>query len=456
MRIALWPQSMRSRLMLVMVAGLAAALVVGSVVVWWDRGRYMRQVNVDHYVERVAAAVRVVDGTAGARREDVLRVMDTPRFRVAELPSFPSADEVRVAETEQSREIEARLAAELDGRQVLFRMTELPGAGQWPPRRRFLERRMHPPPLGLVAVVALDDGTALRFSDRLFRHGTHWPVRLLVSTIILLAAALLLAALAVRLVVRPLRRVAVQAEEIGRDLDTAQMPETGPTEVRRVAAAMNAMQRRLRHLFDERTRFLAAVSHDLRTPITRMRLRTELIEDDELRVRMERDLEEMERMVQQTLEFMRDAGAREAPRRIDLVAMLEALVEDLAEQGATVVFEPGERIVIESRPLALKRCVDNLVSNALRYGTRVELTAAVTPGGVRIEVLDDGPGIPEAELERVFEPFYRLDKARADGGTGLGLSIARAIAESLGGALTLHNREPRGLAARLELPRGAA
>src|SRR5690606_12489270 len=148
---------------------------------------------------------------------------------------------------------------------------------------------------------------------------------------------------------------------------------------------------------------------------------------------MERDLEEMERMVQQTLEFMRDADAREAPRRVDLNAMLEALVEDLAEQGGTVLFEPGERIVIESRPLALKRCLDNLLSTALRHGTRVERSSATTPAGVCIEVLDDGPGIPEAELERVFEPFYRLDKARADGGTGLGLSIARAIAESLGG-----------------------
>jgi signal transduction histidine kinase len=215
---------------------------------------------------------------------------------------------------------------------------------------------------------------------------------------------------------------------------------------------MNSMQRKIRQLFEQRSRFLAAVSHDMRTPITRMRLRAELIDDDELRTRMERDLAEMERMVQETLEFMRDGDSRETLRKVDLNALLDALVEDIAEQGRTVVFEPIGRPVIESRPLALKRCVGNLLSNALRHGVEVQLRVIPCSRGIAIEVLDNGPGIPQAELERVFEPFYRLDKSRGDTGTGLGLSIAKVIAESLGGSLTLENRDSGGLVGRIELP----
>jgi signal transduction histidine kinase len=447
-----WPGSIRTRLLLVMVGGLLLALVAGSVIFWWDRGRFARQMNVDHYVDRVAAAVRLLDDEQGVHRDDALRVMQTPVFRVEVLPSFPARDEIRIAETPLSREVEALLQERLDGRDVLFRQAAMPRHDHWPPRHGFMHRHFNEPPRGYVAVVALGDDSAVRVTYRLPGGPGRWPSRLLVSTLILILSAVFLSVLAVRLVVRPLRDVAGQAEQIGRDLQTPEMPETGPSEVRRVALAMNSMQRKIRQLFEQRSRFLAAVSHDLRTPITRMRLRAELIDDDELRKRMERDLAEMERMVQQTLEFMRDGDSREAPGKIDLNALLDALVEDIAEQGREVVFEPVGRPVIESRPLALKRCIGNLLSNALRHGVKVELRVMPSAPGISIEVLDDGPGIPEDELEHVFEAFYRLDKSRSDSGTGLGLSIARAIAESLGGSLTLKNRDSGGLVARLVLP----
>ena len=219
-----------------------------------------------------------------------------------------------------------------------------------------------------------------------------------------------------------------------------------------MATAMNTMQAQLRELFEQRSRFLAAVSHDLRTPITRMRLRAELIEDDALRERMARDLAEMERMVQETLEFMRDGDRREAVGRVDLNALLEALAEDAVEQGGHVKFEAAGRPVVSTRPLALKRCLSNLLSNAVKYGEQVSMSVTDTTPFVIVVIDDDGPGIPADELERVFEPFYRGNAARGDEGTGLGLSIARAIAESLGATLTLENRESGGLRARLRLP----
>lgn len=450
--IGLVPRSLRGRLMLVMVIGLVATLLAAGMISWWDRGRVTRQLNLDHYVERVAAVVEVLDDADADRRDDILRLVQSPGFRVVLREALPVADELPVPASSDALQVEAELRQRLQREAVLFRIAPMPRQRQWPPRSGWYERHFQSPPMGYVALVGLVDGQAVEFRYRPFT-GKRRPPRMLVSILFVLLAVTLLALLAVRFVARPLRTVTEQAEQIGHDLDTPPMPETGPTEARRVAAAMNAMQQRIRDLFEQRGHFLAAVSHDLRTPITRMRLRAELIDDAELRERMVRDLDEMQRMVQQTLEFMRDGDSGEPLRKVDLNALLEALVEDVAEGGGTVHFSPRGRPLLETRPLALKRLLENLVANALRHGTRVELSLAEDADAVVIEVVDDGPGIDPAELERVFEPFYRVDAARGDGGTGLGLSIARAIAGSLGGELALANREHGGLVARLRLPR---
>ena len=451
MKFSPWPRSIRARLLLVMIVGLLSALLASSAIFWWDRDRFARQMNVDHYVERVAAAVRLLDDEGGARRADILKVMRTAVFRADTLPAMPGAGELAIEETSLSREVQALLRERLDREAVLFRIAPVHGRGHRSSKHGFSEHRQRRVPTGFLAVVGLSDGSAAKFEYRLpGRDG--WPGRLLLSTGILLLAVIVLATVAVRLVVRPLRQVSDQAEQIGRDLFTPAMPESGPTEARRMATAMNTMQAQLRQLFEQRSRFLAAVSHDLRTPITRMCLRAELIEDDALRERMARDLAEMERMVQETLEFMRDGDRREAVGRVDLNALLEALAEDAVEQGGRVNFEAAGRPVVSTRPLALKRCLSNLLSNAVKYGEQVSMSVTDTTPFVIVVIDDDGPGIPADELERVFEPFYRGNAARGDEGTGLGLSIARAIAESLGATLTLENREAGGLRARLRLP----
>ncbi len=454
MRFSPWPHSIRARLLLVMIVGLMLALVLSSAIFWWDRDRFARQMNVDHYVERVAAAVRLLDDDGGARRADILKVMRTGVFRADTLPAMPAAAALGIDETRLSREVQALLRERLGREAVLFRVAPLRGRPSGSGKPVFQQDRRHRLPTGFLAVVGLADGSAARFEYRLpSRDG--WPVRLFLSTSILLLAVILLSVVAVRLVVRPLRQVSDQAAQIGRDLFTPAMPETGPTEARHMAKAMNTMQDKIRQLFEQRSRFLAAVSHDLRTPITRMRLRAELIEDDELRERMARDLAEMERMVQETLEFMRDGDRREALGRVDLNALVDALAQDAVEQGGEVVFEPAGRTVVSTRPLALKRCLSNLVSNAVKYGERVSISVTAQASFVSVDIDDDGPGIPDDELERVFEPFYRGNAARGGEGTGLGLSIARAIAESLGATLTLYNREAGGLTARLRLPAAA-
>jgi signal transduction histidine kinase len=200
---------------------------------------------------------------------------------------------------------------------------------------------------------------------------------------------------------------------------------------------------------------LAAMSHDLRTPITRLRLRVESIEDEALRTRCIDDLDEMTRMVRGALSVFRGLNDEEQSVAVDVDALLQELQRRYAEVNASVAIEGRAAAPFNGKPLALKRCLGNLVDNALQYGQHATIAVTDTADELTIRVLDDGPGIPDSELERVFEPFYRLESSRnrATGGTGLGLSIARDVAQAHGGALKLANRSAGGLEARLSLPR---
>jgi signal transduction histidine kinase len=214
------------------------------------------------------------------------------------------------------------------------------------------------------------------------------------------------------------------------------------------------MQASLVRLIDERTRLLTAMSHDLKTPITRMRLRTELLENDNLREKFEKDLAEMETMVTQTLEFMRGVTHREPEQPVDVMALLESLQGDNEAMGRTVTINGRVTRPFSAVPQLLKRCISNLIDNATVYGQRAEIRVDQGPSELTIRVRDHGPGIPDAELEKVFEPFFRLEgsRSRETGGTGLGLSIARNIARAHGGDVQLRNHENGGLEAILTLP----
>jgi signal transduction histidine kinase len=202
----------------------------------------------------------------------------------------------------------------------------------------------------------------------------------------------------------------------------------------------------------ERSRVLTAMSHDLKTPITRMRLRTDMLEDQAVREKFDRDLAEMEQMVTQTLEFMRDATDTEPVQRVELTALLESLQADYEDMGKEVRIAGRLSRPLAARPIALRRCLTNLVDNAIRYGVRATIEVGEDPGRVTLRVLDEGSGIPEGQLERAFEAFFRGDASRSSGGFGLGLGIARNIARAHGGDLVLKNRPEGGLAAILTLP----
>ena len=270
-----------------------------------------------------------------------------------------------------------------------------------------------------------------------------------------------LALLAVRVafwVTAPLGRLADAAARLGADVQAPPLDEAGPSEIKATARAFNQMQGRIRRLVEDRTLALAAVSHDLRTPLTRMRLRAEFALDEAERARMLADLDEMEAMIRDTLALLRaesEAGG-EARARVDLAALLREIADELRAAGREVSLEAAGEVPLEARPGGLKRALRNLIENAVLHGTRARVALAASTGRAVVTIDDDGPGIPEAMLERVFTPFFRLERSRsrATGGTGLGLAVARSLLRAHGGEVALANRAGGGLRQTVTLPRG--
>jgi len=284
--------------------------------------------------------------------------------------------------------------------------------------------------------------------------GAPLPRNLFINLTLLVLLLVLALYVAARNITRPLSELARAADSVGRQVRPAQLEERGARELRDAARAFNTMQDRLRRYLDSRTRVLAAMSHDLKTPLTRLRLQVEALEDPAMQARISLQLDEMESMVREALALFRGLDDGEPATGIDIDALLEQLRGEFTDMGATVTVSGRALEPYVGKPQALKRCLTNLVANAVKFGTRADI--AVEDGAeLLIRVRDAGPGVPESELERVFEPFYRLESSRNrdSGGSGLGLSIARDIAQSHGGSLTLHNLAGGGLEARLRLPR---
>jgi signal transduction histidine kinase len=306
-----------------------------------------------------------------------------------------------------------------------------------------------------IVQAQLRDGSWVWFERRIPRELFDWPLQMLLTLLILLLGVTALSLVAVRWVVRPLERLRAAADALGRDIHRPPLDETGPVEVAETSRAFNRMQRRISRFVEDRARILAAMSHDLKTPLTRIRLRADLLDDEDLGTKIRRDLDDMQRMVEATLDFMRGTESREETRSVDLMALVESICDDAAEAGQPVTLRGQVTGPYQGRPLALKRCIGNLIDNALRYGGSADVEIRDSGQAVTLTVADDGPGIPPESLEKVFDPFFRLESSRArrSGGTGLGLGIARNIARAHGGDLVLRNRADGGLRAALTLPR---
>ena len=306
----------------------------------------------------------------------------------------------------------------------------------------------------MLVSVRLDDGSWVNFSSTTLGATRHADWSVLAVTICFGVAIVVVAVLLLRWATRPLRDLALAAERFSLDQTPQPLSESGPAEVRHAARAFNTMRERIQRLVSERMQALAAVSHDLRTPITRLRLRSELMEDEATRDFVDADLAEMEGMIDSTLEFLRGGVSSEAIRPIDIVSVIETIVEDHADQGHSVSLGGTGHGRVLGRLLALKRALWNVIGNAVKHGTRAMVVVTETPAGLVITVEDDGPGIPDRDMERVFQPFVHLEETRGleTGGSGLGLTIARAVVVAHGGEITLANRPQGGLRVTIILP----
>jgi signal transduction histidine kinase len=431
----LLPESLFGRLVLLMVGGLVLAQLLGAALHLAERQRTIGTTVGYEFAQRVAAVYRAIDSQRGAERHKLARLLSTPRQHLLVATTAPPAD----AGDRGSPEFLSRLH-EVLGPAIEVRPLATPHVGAF----------------SFDVYLRLSDGEWLQIQGSAPKDIFAWPAHLFVNLGVMLAAVIVLIWFAARMTVRPLTRLAAAANELGADLQRPPLAEDGPTEVRRATRAFNAMQSQIRAGIEERERFLAAVSHDLKTPVTRLRLRSEMLGDGGLRERFQRDLDDMQDLLSGALDFLRGKAVEEAIGPIDMAALVESLVEDRADLGQAVSLSAPASLRIDGRPLALRRAIGNLVDNALKFGNRADIaiTHDQATGIVRIVVDDAGPGLPEGELEQVFEPFYRLESSRSreTGGAGLGLAIVRQIARSHGGDVTLENRTGGGLRAILKLP----
>jgi signal transduction histidine kinase len=306
----------------------------------------------------------------------------------------------------------------------------------------------------LIGALPLPDGSWLNFSAALFRPPASEQATLL-STTAMAVGILLLGLLVVRLIGRPLRALSDAADRFGGPGPVVPVPEEGPREVRHAAQAFNRMQGRIDRLIADRTQALAAVSHDLRTPIARLRLRAGFVEDGEAARAIDADLDEMEAMIDSTLAYLRGETESEPGKPADLVAMVETLCDAAADAGSAVTYAGPSQARLVCSPVTLKRAFSNLIDNAVKYGGGARVVLEDKGHEILVRIEDDGPGIPAADMQAVFEPFRRLETSRnrGTGGSGLGLTIARRAVEQHNGTVQLCNRPAGGLLALVHLPR---
>ncbi len=453
------PDTVIGRTAAILVLALVVSLAASLNIFIAQRSQTLLTLGVRDAAERVAAIARLIEEAPAATRPTLVHRLDTPGFRVGwgNVPLVAVGDRAGLG-----AEMARRLRADFGWTLVRVAANLPPPPGRRMPGPHLVFRAgagtngLGP---ALRISVRLNDGTWLNVFAPLHRPGTLWRWRFVAPLILSLAMVMAAALLAARHVARPFGLFAAAAERLGVDVAAPALSETGPREVRRAAHAFNVMQERIHRLVRDRTQMLAAISHDLRTPITRLKLRVEFVEEEAERERMLADLDEMERMIAATLAFARDDAAHEERRPTDIAALLQGLIDDLAATGAEAAYDGPDSLVAPARPMALKRAMVNLLDNGVKYGCRVRVALREIgddrgQGEVEIVIEDDGPGIPETERERVFSPFVRLEgsRSRDTGGTGLGLSIARAAIRAHGGDIALAEGAKGGLRVTVTLP----
>ncbi|WP_375566087.1 ATP-binding protein [Oceaniradius stylonematis] len=453
--------SLRTQLVILILGALVVAQIVSLFLFVDERSLAVRAALGMEAAGRAANVVRLIEEAPPSLHASILRAANSPlvRFDVGPMPN------VQVHDHNTSGPVVERIRGLLGAagdREIRLDLREIEAgfpaiAGVPDGMARMHSRMMHGrmSAIEMNLSIALGSGEWLNVGTRFQRPPLQWTW--LTALSFGLTAALILAAALWFMLSRltgPLSRLAGAADRLGRGEHVAELAPAGPSEVQELTEAFNQMQARLTRFVSDRTRLLGALGHDLRSPLTAMRVRAEMVEDQETRERLIATIGEMQQMVDETLAFARGMANAEAYETHELSAFLRDLCSDLAETGQDVELSAEPDLWARLRPTALRRALRNIIDNAVRYGGSARVSLAPSGDNAEITVADDGPGIPQEDVERVFDPFVRIEtsRSRETGGAGLGLAIARTIIQGHGGNIELANRPEGGLTAAISLP----
>ena len=440
--------SMTGRVFMFLLIGIVASAALTQWLAVGERQRAIEQYRDYHAVERAEQLVMAADVVPLASRAAYLKVANKGSVR---LELRPDTEHKPGAPTEFSSALQAKLgegfkvSALAERPEACVKPRQSPGmfgAKPWGGTCENLDVRMQ-------------DGHVLRLmvlpprQQPPFNEHNDW-----MTLLPFLISIAILAYLVTRMTMRPLKQLAQAAKDLGNDINHPPLTLSGASEIRQASAAFNAMQARIRQHISQRTQMLAAITHDLQTPLTRLRLRLEKVADTELYDRLVGDLSAMQSMVKEGLDLARSMDSTEAMQALDLDSLLDSVCSDAADAGQKVTLSGQAGMALMARPIAMRRCLVNLIDNAVKYGQYAQVNVERIAGAARIRIRDGGPGIAPDQLAKVFEPFYRIEtsRSRESGGTGLGLTIARNIAEQHGATVLLANHVDGGLEVTLIVP----
>jgi signal transduction histidine kinase len=448
---------------------LALAEIAGISYRYFDRSDALSALEAVRIADNISVIASLVEKTPPEDRSNLIDTLSGSNLPVVwAAERWPIADYEQSAEARRLRDLLLRVMPGSYPQNIIVSYlrsdTALPqgvtnpaglwrNAGSFPEPIRQIIDQLATEPTFLVS-VRMSDGTWLNLVAANVEDIDFWSLR---SILILATLTTLIAGLSIWAISRltsPFKAFTTAARRLGTDVNANPIAEQGPEDVRGAIRAFNEMQTRLQRLIEDRTQMLAAVSHDLRTPITRLRLRAEYVENQDQRSRFLADLDEMEHMVSDLLIVAKDDARSESTLRVDLMAILHSLCDELADRGHHISCESSGRVPYLCRPVSIRRCLSNLIDNAIRYGDRAEVSLHRGDSEIMIRIDDSGPGIPEELREEAFQPFYRLEasRSRETGGSGLGLTIARNVARAHGGDVMLSDAPAGGLRVTIVLP----
>lgn len=465
-----WPQRLTSQMIGLLLGSLIIAQVANFLIFTDERRGAIRSVERTQILERTASLIELIEHSPSDLHDRMVQAASSRKLyywlsESSQIPQgLPQGDHEwisRLKDLLNKNEV-SELRFMLPPQDALWKKTirEMPAGLGNSTLRNERPGQSFPLPFseydapGLLISARLQDGRWLNVGMGITPSLGRWALPTLISMVLAGGSICLIVVFMLQRITRPLKKLTEVAEQVGRGESITPISEEGPVDIRQTIRAFNRMYERLQRFVQDRTRMLAAISHDLRSPITSLRLQAELLKDQDARSKMLETLEDMQRMTEATLAFARDEASTELSRSVDLSALIDSLCQDLADMGMNVKFESAKKTPYTCRPTSLKRAVRNVIDNAVNYGGRAEVTLRQDDTEFRIMIQDEGPGIPDKDFERVFQPFVRLEESRnkQTGGIGLGMAIARSIVRNHGGDISLANTPGGGLTVTIHLP----